>query len=248
MVAGSFKPASLIWSYPPTLIAEPTFNNYRSISKIFPDFWGHLVNSVIVTTVATSFTIVMALMCAFAFSRIRRRWLTLPIFVLILVRMFPPAIVIIPLFPVFNALGWLDTLIPLIIGGIAFAISIAALLLKTFVDNIPVELEEAALIDGCSPLGAFARITVPLLAPAIAAVALVVAIDTWNEFMLPLVFTSFQARTVPVSIAIAMDYEDGVSWGAVMAMATLHLAPALLLVMVLYRQLMSVMTMGALKG
>lgn len=248
MISGSFKPPNLIWSYPPTLLAPPTTTNYEAISRLFPFFWGHLRNSVVVTMTTTIITITMALGAAFVFSRLRSGWLRFPAFLMILVRMFPPIIIIIPLFPVFNALGWLDTLTPLVMAGVAFAISIATLLLKTFVDDIPVDLEEAAMIDGASRLGAFVRITVPLVMPAIAAIALVVAIGTWNEFLFPLVFTSSAARTAPVTIAIAIDNEDGVAWGAVMAMASAHLAPALVLVLLLHRQLMRVMTGGAVKG
>ncbi|MBS7701612.1 MULTISPECIES: carbohydrate ABC transporter permease [unclassified Chelatococcus] len=248
MVSGSFKPPNLIWSYPPTLVALPTTTNYEAISRLFPSFWRHLCNSVVVTLTTTVITMVMALGAAFVFSRLRSGWLRFPAFLMILVRMFPPIIIIIPLFPVFNALGWLDTLTPLVMAGVAFAISIATLLLKTFVDDVPVELEEAAMIDGASRLGAFVRITVPLVMPAVAAIALVVAIGTWNEFLFPLVFTSSAARTAPVTIAIAIDNEDGVAWGAVMAMASAHLAPALVLVLLLHRQLMRVMTGGAVKG
>lgn len=181
MVGSSFKPADLVWAYPPRFITQPNTASYFAISAVAPSYWSHMLNSVKVTALATLVTAILALLSAFAFSRIRRRWLGVPMFVMILVRMFPPVIIIIPLFPVFNALGWLDTLVPLVIGGVAFAISIASLLLKTFVDGVPVELEEAAMIDGCTHLGAFVRITVPLVMPAVAAVALVVAIGTWNE-------------------------------------------------------------------
>lgn len=248
MISSSFKPGGLIWSYPPTLIAEPTVANYQGIQTLFPRFWTSLVNSIIVTVLTTSLTLVMAIAAAFAFSRLRQPWLKLPAFLMVFVRMFPSIIVVIPLFPVFNELGWLDTVTPLVLCGAAFAISMATLLIKTFVDDIPVELEEAAMIDGCSRVGAFTRITLPLLTPAIAAVSLVVAIGSWNEYLFPLVFTSNDARTAPVIIAIAMSNEDGVAWGGIMAMATVYLAPPLLLVLGLHKQLTNVMTMGAVKG
>lgn len=248
MISSSFKPGGLIWSYPPTLIADPTVSNYQGIAKLFPRFWASLFNSFIVTILTTSLTLVMAIASAFVFSRLRRPWLKLPAFLMIFVRMFPSIIVVIPLFPVFNELGWLDTIAPLVLCGAAFAVSMATLLIKTFVDDIPLELEEAAMIDGCSRVGAFTRITLPLLTPAIAAVSLVVAIGSWNEYLFPLVFTSNDARTAPVIIATAMGSEDGVAWGAVMAMATVYLAPPLLLVLMLHKQLTNVMTMGAVKG
>ncbi len=248
MVSSSFKPGGLIWSYPPTLIAEPTISNYQNIANLFPRFWGSFFNSVIVTILTTVVTLVMAIASAFVFSRLRQPWLKVPAFIMIFVRMFPSIIVVIPLYPVFNELGWLDTITPLVLCGAAFAVSMATLLIKTFVDDIPIELEEAAMIDGCSRVGAFTRITLPLLRPAIAAVSLVVAIGAWNEYLFPLVFTSNDARTAPVIIAIAMSNEDGVAWGGVMAMASVYLAPPLLLVLLLHKQITNVMTMGAVKG
>lgn len=248
MISSSFKPSGLIWSYPPTLVARPTITNYENISVLFPKFWPHLLNSFISTAIITVVTVVLAIAAAFVFSRLRRSWLKLPAFLMVLVRMFPPVIIIVPLFPIFNQLGWLDTLTPLVLGGVAFAISMATLLLKTFVDDIPVDLEEAAMIDGCTRVGAFIRITLPLITPAIAAISLVVAIGAWNDYLFPLVFTSNSARTAPVTIAIAMENEDGVAWGAVMAMATVYLAPPLLLVLLLHKQLTNVMTVGAVKG
>lgn len=248
MISSSFKPGELIWSYPPTLVAEPTLSNYQNIANLFPRFWRSLFNSVIVTVLTTVLTLVMAVAAAFVFSRLRQPWLKVPAFLMIFVRMFPSIIVVIPLYPVFNELGWLDTITPLVLCGAAFAVSMATLLIKTFVDDIPIELEEAAMMDGCSRLGAFMRITLPLLTPAIAAVSLVVAIGSWNEYLFPLVFTSNDARTAPVIIAIAMSNEDGVAWGGVMAMASVYLAPPLMLVLMLHKQITNVMTMGAVKG
>ncbi len=248
MVSSSFKPSSLVWSYPPTLVTQPTLENYNTINRLYPMFWGQLLNSVTVTAIAAGITLVLALGAAFVFSRLRHDWLRLPALLLIFVRMFPPIIVVIPLFPVLNALGWLDTLTPLVLVVVAFSVSIATLLLKTFIDDIPIELEEAALIDGCSRLQAFITITVPLVAPAIGAITLIVAIGAWNDYLFPLVFTSTRARTAPVTIAIALANDDGVYWGALMGMATIHLLPTLALVTMLHRQLVTVMTMGAVKG
>lgn len=248
MVSGAFKPAARIWSYPPTLIAEPTLDSFGAITRFYPAFWAHLGNSAIVTVSSAAITIILALGAAFVLSRLRHGWLRGPALLMILVRMFPPIIVIIPLFPVMNALGLLDTLTPLVLAAVAFSVSIATLLLKTFIDDIPIELEEAAMIDGCSRLRAFVTITVPLITPAIGAITLIVAIGAWNEYLFPLIFTSSSARTVPVTIALALGAEDGVFWGVLMAMATIHLLPPLILVTLLHRQLVTVMTMGAVKG
>ncbi|MBM3523356.1 MAG: carbohydrate ABC transporter permease [Alphaproteobacteria bacterium] len=248
LVMGSLKRGSEIWTYPPPILFEPTLANYRDIPTLAPMYLPNLLNSVVVTLVTTLATLVLSVGAAFVFSRLRAAWLKVPALLVILVRMFPPIIVIIPLYPLFAGLGLLDTLTPLILAGIAFSVSISTLLLKTFIDDIPIELEEAAQIDGCGRLEAFMRVTLPLVTPAIGAIGLFVGITIWNEYLFPLVFTSTEARTAPVAIAIAINNPEGVRWGSLLAMSTVHLTPMLALVMLLYRQLVTVMTVGAVKG
>ncbi|MBN9498661.1 MAG: carbohydrate ABC transporter permease [Alphaproteobacteria bacterium] len=248
LIMGSFKPGAEIWAYPPSLAFEPTLASYRDLPTLAPMYLPNLWNSVVVTVVTTLATLALSVGAAFVFSRLRAGWLKGPALLVILVRMFPPIIVIIPLYPVFANLGLLDTLTPLVLAGIAFSVSISTLLLKTFIDDIPIELEEAAQIDGCGRVEAFVRVTLPLVTPAIGAIGLFVAITIWNDYLFPLVFTSTEARTAPVAIAVAINNPDGVKWGALLAMSTIHLAPMLALVMLLYRQLVTVMTVGAVKG
>lgn len=248
LVMGSFKPGTEIWAYPPSLFFEPSLASYRDLPALAPMYLGNLANSVAVTAIATIATLALSVGAAFAFSRLRAPWLKGPALLVILVRMFPPIIVVIPLYPTFAQLGLLDTLAPLVLAGIAFSVSITTLLLKTFIDDIPIELEEAAQIDGCGRVEAFVRVTLPLVLPAIGAIGLFVGITIWNDYLFPLVFTSTEARTAPVAIAVAINNPDGVKWGVLLAMSTLHLAPMLALVLLLYRQLVTVMTVGAVKG
>ncbi len=247
-VRGSFKPVANVMEYPPRLLGPVTLENYRDFWVTNPDYGKNLLNSILSTAGGVVLTLLIALAAAYAFSRFRGRWLRIPALLIILVRMFPPIVVTIPLYPVLNSLGLIDTLTTLIVTGAAFSVSIATLLLKAFIDDIPVELEQAAMIDGCTRFGAFWRITLPLVAPGIAAVMLFVAIALWNEYLLPLVFTSSDARTAPVAIAITLSHTDGVAWGSLLAMSTLQLAPMLLLVLVLHKHLVRGMTMGAVKG
>jgi multiple sugar transport system permease protein len=122
------------------------------------------------------------------------------------------------------------------------------MLLKAFIDDIPVELEQAAMIDGCNQFQAFILITLPLIAPGIAAVVVFVAVGFWNEYLFALIFTSTEARTAPVAIAVAIGDPDGARWGQLLAMSTIQLAPILLLVMLVHKQLVQGMTTGAVKG
>ena len=103
-------------------------------------------------------------------------------------------------------------------------------------------------IDGCNQFQAFVRITLPLIAPGIAAVVVFVAVGLWNEYLFALIFTSTDARTAPVTIAIAISNPDGARWGQLLAMSTIHLLPMLVLVMAVHKQLVQGMTTGAVKG
>ncbi len=248
MVLGSFKPPADVWAYPPQLLGTMTTQNYAEIMRFNPTFFANMLNSVLVTLYGVILTLLAALGAAFVFARMRVGWLRLPAFFLIAIRMFPPIVVIIPLFPLMSALGLLDTLTPLVLAGAAFGVSIATLLLKAFIDDIPVELEEAALIDGCTKFQAFYRITLPLIAPGLGAVVVFTAVGLWNEYLFPLVFTSSEARTAPVTIAVAINNVEGVRWGMLLAMSTIHLLPMVVLVMLVHKQLIRGMTMGAVKG
>ncbi|WP_439602726.1 carbohydrate ABC transporter permease [Devosia sp.] len=249
MVMSSFKPPGEIWAYPPGLWGSAlTLSNYEEIGRYSPTYFRDLGNSLQVTLGGVLLTILTATAAAFVFSRIRTGWLKLPGLLIIVIRMFPPIVVIIPLFPLMSAFGLLDTVTPLILAGTAFSVSIATMLLKAFIDDIPVELEQAAMIDGCNQFQAFVRITLPLIAPGIAAVVVFVAVGLWNEYLFALIFTSTEARTAPVTIAIAMSNPDGARWGQLLAMSTIHLVPVVVLVMAVHKQLVQGMTTGAVKG
>jgi multiple sugar transport system permease protein len=248
MVLGSFHLPADIWAYPPKILAPLSLQSYQQVATDNPTFFADMWNSVLSTVLGAIVTLLVALGAAFVFSRMKMGWLRLPALLLITIRMFPPIVVIIPLFPVMNALGLLDTLAPLVFAGAAFGVSIATLLLKAFIDDIPPELEEAALIDGCTRFQAFYRVTLPLIAPGLAAVVVFISVGLWNEYLLPLVFTSSNARTAPVTIAIAINNIEGVQWGMLLAMSTIHLIPMLVLVMLMHKRLVQGMTMGAVKG
>ena len=249
MFLSSFKRPSEIWAYPPTLWGSVmSLTNYEQITQYSPNYFRSLWNSVQVTVVGVILTILVSTAAAFVFSRIRTGWLKLPGLLIIVIRMFPPIVVIIPLFPLMSAFGLLDTITPLVLAGTAFSVSIATMLLKAFIDDIPVDLEQAAMIDGCNQFQAFILITLPLIAPGIAAVVVFVAVGFWNEYLFALIFTSTDARTAPVAIAIAISDPDGARWGQLLAMSTIQLAPILLLVMLVHKQLVQGMTTGAVKG
>jgi multiple sugar transport system permease protein len=166
----------------------------------------------------------------------------------IAVRMLPPIVITIPLFPLLHQTPLFDTLISLVIIYTALFVSLGVFVLKPFFDEIPTEIEEAALIDGSSRLGAFVRILLPLARGGLVATAVFIGLDAWNEFVFALTFTSTDARTAPLQIGEMLGAIYEVDWGTVFAASTLQLLPVLVLVWGAQKHLVRGMTLGAVKG
>lgn len=228
----SFTPASDIFSYPPRIFDHFTFQNYVALQKDWGKFFVGLRNSMIVTIGAVFMTVIITLPTAYAFSRFSStKTIARSTVTLIVARMFPPIVVTIPLYPVLNALNLVDNHLVLILLYTAFYVSIGTLTMKSYFDNIPIELEESALIEGCSKLKAFFIILLPLSTTGIMSVGVLVAIFAWKEFMFGFLFTTSFAVTAPVVLNEMLGGMFGVSWGPLFAAASIHLVPILLLIM-----------------
>jgi multiple sugar transport system permease protein len=127
-------------------------------------------------------------------------------------------------------------------------VSLITLILNTFIDQIPIEVDEAAEIDGCSRITILLRIITPLLAPSFAATAVIIAIFTWNEFLFALVFTATKARTAPIMINEMLGSFLGVDWGALFGATTIQFIPILLFTLLIQKYLVKGLTFGAVKG
>jgi multiple sugar transport system permease protein len=243
----SFKLPTNIWNYPPELKGPFSLHNYREIAEKWPVFFSTLKNSGLVTIGTGLLTLFCALPAAYSFSRFRQKWLRIPAFFIISVRLLPPIAITIPVFPVLNSLGLVDKHITLVLLYSAFGVSLCTWLMKTFIDDIPVELEEAAMVDGCSRLQCFWRIVLPLSSPGLVAVVVFTTIFAWNEYLFALIFTSFTARTAPITLAELLGAIMGVAWGSLLAAAAIHLAPIVIFVWLLQRFLIKGMQVGAIK-
>jgi multiple sugar transport system permease protein len=152
------------------------------------------------------------------------------------------------LFPMVNWLGLNDTHIVLIVLYATFFVSLGTVLMRTFIDQIPRELDEAATIDGASQLTLLLRVILPLAAPGMIAVAVFVVVYAWNEFLFAFIFTATKAKTAPFVLSEMISSVDGVDWGVLFAAATVQLIPVLLFVIVMNRFLVAGLTAGATKG
>lgn len=248
IVLSSFKPAREIFEVPPSLIFTPTLENYVRLWQMWPSFFINMRNSLIITLGATFLTIVATTMAGYVYSRYRNRFLTGSAFFMIFVRMLPPIIVTLPLFPVANWLRLNDTHFFLIMLYATFFVSLGTWIMKAFIDQIPREIEEAAVIDGASQMQILVRVVFPLAVHGIIASSIFVFVFSWNEFIFALIFTTRQAKTAPLVIAEILGTVEGVDWGMLFAAATIQLVPILIFVVAVQRYVLAGLAAGAVKG
>jgi multiple sugar transport system permease protein len=243
----AFKDPTEIFTYPPRLIFPPTIKNFYLLAKDNPIYFESLRNSVIITLGGVAVSLFCCFTSAFAMSRYKGKIVKYFSLFLISVRMFPSMVITIPLFYAVSAMGLVDKHITMIILNSVFSFSFSSMMMKTFVDDIPVELEEAAMIDGCSKWRAFWRITLPLTAAGISAVGIFAAIGFWNEYTFALIFTSRKARTAPLALTTLQNTELGFSWGVVFAASVIQLLPMMIMVIIIHKYLIKGRQAGALK-
>ena len=248
VVASSFKDNREIFAVPPTFIFTPTLDSYRRLGELWPAFYPNMWNSLVITTGATMLTIVVTSMAGYVYARFSSRFLTGSAFFMIFVRMMPPIIITLPLFPVVNLMGLSDTHFLLIVLYSTFFVSLGTWIMRAFIEQIPRELEEAAIVDGASLFQTLVRVILPLAAQGIVASSIFVLVFSWNEFIFALIFTTRNAKTAPLIIAEMLSTADGVEWGILFAAATIQLVPVLVFVVAVQRYVVAGLQAGAVKG
>jgi multiple sugar transport system permease protein len=207
---------------------------------------GRLLNSVIVATGSTVAAVVLGTLAAYAFSRFRVRGQADLLFFILSTRMLPAVVVTIPIFLMYRRLGLSDTHLGLIILYTVFNLSLSVWLIKGFMDEIPREYEEAALVDGYSRWQAFTKIVLPQAITGIAATTVFCLIFAWNEYAFALMLTSDRARTAPPSIPSQLG-TGGVEWSAIAFGSLLFLIPVVIVVFALRNYLLRGITFGAIR-
>ena len=242
----SLKPTSMVKDGK-MIPSSVTLDNYRGIFR--GNFFSPaLVNSVGIGLLTTAIAVVIGAMAAYAVARLEFPGRRILLSAALAVSMFPPIATVSPLYLVIRALGLRDTLTGLVIPYTTFALPLALWILTQQFKAIPVELYQAARIDGCSPPRAFRKVLFPLAAPGVGATAILVFIAAWNEFLFALTFTSTEkARTVPVAIALFPGVHE-VPWGELAAASVIVTLPLVIAVLVFQRRIVQGLTAGAVKG
>lgn len=234
-------------SYPPRLVpSAPTLDNYRELFSS-SEFVSSLATTGVVTICATLLTLAVALPCAYALVRLRPRGRRLLVLMIVLAQVVPGIVFVIPLYSLALDLGIYDTRLVLVLVYGGFLTPFATLVLAAFIRTVPVEVEEAALVDGASRLGVLARIVLPLIRPGIASAAIFTALYSWNEFLIPVILGGESARPLTVYVSSFVTQKT-IAWGPLTAAVTVVLLPVLLVVLAFQRQLVSGLTAGAAKG
>ncbi|MFN3226077.1 MAG: carbohydrate ABC transporter permease [Hyphomicrobiales bacterium] len=247
MIATGFKPDVVVQSRDPIwFFFAPTLDNYEFILTR-GRFDTYLLNSVIVGSVSTFLTLFLGGLCAYALARTEFHGRIFVANTTLLVRMVPPAVLAVPAFAMVIQFSLDNDLAVLIFFYTALNLPFAVWLLFGFYKQIPVELEEAAIVDGATPLQVFFRVLLPLMKSGYAVAGIFTFRIAWNEFILALLLTGRSTRTLPVGAA-GFITDTGVEWGRIMAMGTLIVIPPLLFTFFAARQIIQGMTAGAVKG
>ena len=250
-VLGGFKSNNQLVGDPVSILPAPwVFSNYTDVvaGSNAPVFWREAANSLIIAAIAVTLTVGLASMAAFVFARMafRGREAVYTLFVFGL--LFPSAVAILPLYILVRDLGLSGNLLGVALPQAAFALPLTVIILRPFFRSIPAELEDAAVMDGCSPFGFFWRVLLPLARPALATVSVLAIVTTWNAFLLPLILLNgVDQWTLPLGVMnFAGQYTS--DQARILAFTVVAITPAIVFYIAAERQIVGGLTSGAVKG
>jgi ABC-type glycerol-3-phosphate transport system permease component len=225
---------------------NPTLENYRIVFTD-PVLLRYLINTLFVSLVSTAIVIVLATLAGYGFSRYRLKGGKVGLTILIACQMFPPIMFIVPYFLLMKNIQVYNTYLALIVTRVVFYLPFSTLMIKSFFDSIPHDLEEAATVDGCSQFGIFIRIIVPLVMTGVATIFIFSFLNSWNEFLFSVTVVSRETlRTITVGLAQTKG-QYGINWGALMSLSLVSLVPPLIIFMLMQQYFIKGLTAGAVK-
>ena len=244
IVSGAFKQQVDIFQL--KLLFTPTLENIEIIFRSPYNLFDKLVNSTLVALSTILIAIPIATMAAYSFSRFRMKGERL-MFVAILATQFVPAVVIVlPFFILFRDLGILDTRLALVLVNLSLVMPFAIWMIKGFIDSIPLDSEEAALVDGSSRFQVILNVTLPMALPGVITAGIFCFILAWNEFLFALIITTNKAVTLPVGLSL-FHAEEGVLWHLISAAGIMIMLPMFVLATIIQKHFVQGMTMGAVR-
>jgi multiple sugar transport system permease protein len=238
---------------PTRIIAQSPFANLKFSLQNYENVFTRLrylryfANSLIISIIATAVTLIIGSLAAYSFSRLRNKVTDNLSFWILSTRMLPPIAVIIPVYLLMSYLGLLDTFLGMIIIYMTISIPYSVWMLKSFFDEIPRELDEAAMVDGCTKLRIISKVVIPIAVPGIISTGIFNFILLWNEFLFALIITSINTKTLPVAIS-AFITDKGIEWSNMAAAGSVLVVPLAVMFYLIQRFIIRGLSFGALKG
>lgn len=245
ILLGSFKTRAQIMSKSPMWIFTPSGENYEFIFSV-EKFHLNFLNSLIIASSTTGIALLLGMLAAYGFSRFRFRGSDNLAFMILSFRMLPPIAVVIPLFLLYKYVNLIDSYPGMIIAYLTFTLSFVTWLMRGFFDEVPREVDESALLDGCSWWGTLWRITIPLSKSGIVVSGVFSFIFCWNEYLMALILTREGVKTVPVATATFLRQFE-ILWGPMFASCVFVIAPLLVMLFFVQKHLIKGMTFGAVR-
>ena len=248
MALSSIKTLGELYTVPPVWLPEtPSLENYKKV-LFESNVPRYFINSTIISLGATAIALILAIFASYGFARFRFRGKPAYQAFILIGQLLPTAAIIVPLFITLRWLGLVNTYLGLILVYMIVTLPLSVWMLTSYFKAIPVELEEAAIIDGASRLGVLFRVTLPLSLPGVVAIIIYAFVTTWNEFIFALVLAQdARVKTLPIGIA-EFTTEFNTDWGAVMAASLIMTLPIAILFFAMQRLFIGGLTAGALKG
>jgi len=243
MILSSLKTNVQITAYPPVWLFRPTLQNYVDVFTRNP-FFAYMVNSTAIALASVGIGLLCGLPAAYSLARHRQTALG---FLVLTVRILPGIAFLVPLFVIYRQLGLINTHAGIILTHVIVVLPLVIWIMAGFFEDVPRELEEAAMLDGCSRVGTFLRIVLPLSRPGIVAATILSFIASWNNFIFVLILGGKDTITLPMAVYSFVSFED-VNWGGLTAAATIITLPILALTLLVQRHLTRGLTMGAIRG
>ena len=234
---------------PPKLLFQPTLTAYADLllGKAFGvEFGRFTLNSVKAAGTTTIITVIVSLCAAYSLARMRFRGRNAAGLLILATRMLPPIATILPLYLFVNMLGLLDTIMSLVLAYSAIGIPLAVWLLRGYILDVPMEVEESALIDGCNRLQTIVRIIIPLILPGLLTVSFLTFLLAWNDFEIMSVLAFERAKTLPVAVTFFIT-QQGIIWPSMTAVATVLLIPPIMFVLLAQRYFVTGLGSGAIR-
>jgi len=256
IILTAFKTHTDALTVPPKFFFAPTLENFSAVfSRVYrtggeavdTKFDLFFFNSIFIAGTSVLIALIIGTLAAYAFSRYPLKGNETYMFIILTTRMLPPIIVIIPIFLMFRVTGLAGSYLGIIMLYAAFNLPFTIWMMKSFFDELPREVEDAARMDGSSEIKVFFKICLPQVKAGIAATAVFGLILTWNEYLFALLLTGIETRTVPVAMASTIGGDIGVRWGLLAAIETLFLIPVVLVTFLLQNQLLRGVTFGTIK-